>query len=84
MYKRQNDAYFEGVGTEKMAARGPLQRKTRALIAIRDLLCRLRLIDYNLLAAIIFKEEPTAAMREQLAAAGYTLVTLPRNPYIPE
>jgi ubiquinone/menaquinone biosynthesis C-methylase UbiE len=81
-FKGINDAYFTGVEYEKLADKGPLQRKTRALIGLLDLLCGLRLIDHGLLAVLVLKAEPTAELIQRLDKAGYKVVLLPENPYI--
>lgn len=81
-FKGINDAYVFGVEYEKLAKIGPLQKKVRRLIALKDLLCKLRLMDYSLLVAIIFKQEPSKALHEGLSEEGYEIVALPENPYI--
>jgi len=77
-----NDAYIKGVEFEKLSDKGPLLKKIRAIIFIRDLLCKLRLIDYGLLASIIFKQEPSEDLLLTLKKAGFEIIRLPQNPYI--
>ena len=55
-----NDAYIDGVEDEKLADKGPLQRKVRLFIGIQDFLCKLGFMDYGLLGVIIFKKERIA------------------------
>ena len=81
-FKGLNDCYIKGVENERLADRGPLQRKVRRHIALRDILCGLGLLDYIILAAVILKEEPTAGLRSALATGGFKIVVLPRNPYL--
>jgi len=81
-FKRINDAYIFGVEYEKLAEMGPLQKKVRHLIALKDLLCKLRLMDCSSLAAIIFKQEPSKELRHGLSEEGYEIEALPENPYI--
>jgi SAM-dependent methyltransferase len=81
-FKGINNAYVFGVEYEKLAERGPLQKKVRRLIALKDLLCKLRLMDYNLLVAIIFKQEPSKELRHGLSEEGYEIVVHPENPYL--
>jgi SAM-dependent methyltransferase len=76
-FKGINDAYVFGVEYEKLAAMGPLQKKVRRLIDLKDLLCKLRLMDYSLFAAIIFKQEPSKELHRGLSEEGYEIVALP-------
>lgn len=81
-FKGINDAYFPGVEHEKLAGKGPLQKKTTRLIATLDFLCKLGLTDYGLLVSIIFKNEISNPLRQKLIDDGYQIVRLPDNPYI--
>lgn len=71
-----NDMYCAGAHGEKLADQGPLQRKLRRMIRLRDLLCRVGLMDYKLLAAVIFKQEPETPLQ------GYEILRIPPNPYV--
>lgn len=79
-FKGINDAYIEGVEFEKASEEGRLFRKLKRRIKLRDLLTRLRLVDHDLLASVIFKQTPSESLRRSLKDAGYQLVELPRNP----
>jgi ubiquinone/menaquinone biosynthesis C-methylase UbiE len=81
-FKGINNIYFEGTEYEKLSDNGPLQKKTKRLITIADYLCRLGLMDYNILAAIIFKKEPSQRLLQQLIIEGFKIIQLPQNPYI--
>ena len=81
-FKRINDVYFAGVEFEKLSEKGPLQKKVRASINIANFLCRLGVVDYGILAAIIFKKEPSSELLQQLVKKGYEIIHLPDNPYI--
>ncbi|MCP5420298.1 MAG: class I SAM-dependent methyltransferase [Gammaproteobacteria bacterium] len=81
-FKGINDAYISGVEHEKILDNGPLQKKVKRLIAIRNFLCKLGFFDYGLLASIIFKKEPSPKLLQQLVVEGYEIVQLPNNPYI--
>lgn len=81
-FKGLNDHYIPGVEREKLSDRGPLGRKAMRRIRLRDTLCRLGLLDYIVLAVVIFKEEPSSPVRVALSNAGYKIVQLPRNPYV--
>jgi ubiquinone/menaquinone biosynthesis C-methylase UbiE len=81
-FKGINDVYFAGVEFEKLSEKGPLQKKIRASISIANFLCRLGVVDYGILAAIIFKQEPSSELLQQLVKKGYEIIHLPDNPYI--
>lgn len=81
-FKGINNAYFAGVEYEKIAAKGPLQKKVKTLINIADFLCKLGFMPYRTLAAIIFKEAPSAELQQQLWKEGYEIIHLPDNPYM--
>ncbi len=55
--------------------------KVSVMTGLLDLLTFLRIISPQLLAVIIFKEEPNAVALAELKNAGYRVVKLPRNPY---
>jgi hypothetical protein len=81
-FKGMNDAYFIGVEHEKMSEDGPLQRKVKRRIAIANLLCKLGLTDYTILAAVLFKVTPSEDMLRCLASQGFEVRHLPQNPYL--
>jgi ubiquinone/menaquinone biosynthesis C-methylase UbiE len=80
-FKGFNDHYVAGVEQEQAAANGPLFRRVRRRIRQRDLLCRLRLRQYDLFTTIIFKGVVEPAIAYRLADQGYRVVELPKNPY---
>ena len=77
-----NDAYFPGVGEEKLVDKGPLWKRVRFLVGAKDILCNLRLMDHALLTAMIFKQPLSAEMVVSLKSNGFTVVNLPSNPHI--
>ena len=77
-----NDVFFPGVEGEKISDNGPLQKKTKRLISTADFLCRLGLMDYGNLAAVVFKTEPSRELLQQLGGSDYEIVRLPDNPHI--
>jgi len=81
-FKGINDAYFGGVEYEKLSEKGPLQKKVRMQINSADVLCKLGLMDYEILASIIFKKEPSRELLQQLVKEAYEIIQLPDNPYI--
>ncbi len=76
-----NDDFIEGAQFEKLSASGPLQKKIRRTINVKNILCRLGILDYALLAAVIFKTTPSDDLIRALRKSGFTIRTLPRNPY---
>lgn len=77
-----NDVYFSGVEYEKLSERGPLQKKIKFRINIKNILCSLGFMNYGIIAAIIFKEAPPKELIQHLAKSGYEIIHLPDNPYI--
>jgi ubiquinone/menaquinone biosynthesis C-methylase UbiE len=55
-----------------------IQRKYRLL----DLLCYLHIIPYNHLCCVVFKTQPDTELVNSLKASGYTIIELPKNPYL--
>lgn len=47
-----------------------------------NLLCKLWLIPYNTICAIIFKEMPSDTVKKDLESQGWTVMDLPKNPYL--
>lgn len=81
-FKGINDVYFAGVEFEKLSEKGPLLKKIKLLINTADYLCRLGIMDYGMLGAILFKKEPSKELLQKLAKGGYEIVHLPENPYV--
>lgn len=81
-FKGINDAFRQGAEKELIAKKGKIFRQIFINILLLDILARLRIRDYRLLSAVIFKESPSKVMREELVSAGYRVVDLPENPYI--
>lgn len=81
-FKGINNAYFPGVEHESLAVSGPLQRKLKLVIGAADFLCKLGLMDYTILSAIIFKRPPSAELLASLSKEGYEIIHLPNNPFI--
>jgi ubiquinone/menaquinone biosynthesis C-methylase UbiE len=77
-----NDAFLAGVEREKLSANGPLQKKVKLLINTSNFLCKTGIADYGLLAAIIFKKEPSEELQLELSGKGFEVTHLPDNPYI--
>ena len=80
-FKGINDGYFPGVEYEKLSENGPLQKKVKRVIKIANLFCKLGLMDYQILTAIIFKRKPSEGLLHQLAIEGFEIILLPDNPH---
>ena len=83
-FKGINDAYAKGVENEKLSVNGPLQKAIKKSISIKNLLVKIGFTDYYLLAAIIFKQEPSKNLLHNLSINGFKIVNLPGNPYTPD
>jgi hypothetical protein len=59
-----------------------LWHKMKSRINFLNLLSRLRITPYNMLCSVIFKEMPDEETIKKLKTAGYTVITLPANPYL--
>jgi ubiquinone/menaquinone biosynthesis C-methylase UbiE len=81
-FKRFHDIYIEGVEFEKAEPSSKLLKKIKKAISRNDLLCRLGLSTKGHMSAIIFKENPSPALREKLRATGFDVIDLPTNPYL--
>ena len=81
-FKGITDAYVFGVEYEKMSDKGPLQKKVKRLINLKNILCKLGFLQYQKLVSIIFKREPSEELLQRLIEEGYQIIPLPDNPYI--
>jgi len=81
-FKSINDAYLPGVEYENLSDNGPIQKKIRRSINLKNILCKLRVMDYGILSTIIFKESPNRALCIDLSKDNFEIVHLSDNPYI--
>lgn len=54
---------------------------TRLGIGVQDLFARMRLLNYGLAAIICFQEPPGTTLTSRLRSFGFSVMTLPQNPY---
>lgn len=80
-FKGVNDSYEQGVEFEKVTENGKLFRKIKRRIYLRDLLAKLRIIDYGMMVAILFTQPPSELLLMRLKHAGFGVLQLPENPY---
>ena len=59
-----------------------LYRKLKRKFSIWNFICKLRIIPYNTLCAVIFKEKPQAELLQDLKKNNYKIIELPPNPYL--
>ena len=59
-----------------------LYKKLKNRYAIWDFVCKLRVIPYNTLCAVIFKEKPQKSLLDDLRRNKYKVIELPANPYL--
>lgn len=82
-FKGLNDYYEEGLEFEVADTRKSAKyKRMRRLISLRDTLCKLRMLDYNLGMFAMFKESADEKALVLLRNKGWTVVHLPQNPYI--
>lgn len=81
-FKGLNDCYEAGCEFAAATYKNKIYRRMRIKCWINTLLCQLRIKDYSMLMAIIFKNEPSSLALTRLKANGWRVVDLPRNPYI--
>jgi hypothetical protein len=83
-WKGFNDEFIQGCEFEPATNGNPMFERVKRSIARKDRLCRWfpGFHDYDIAAVILFKTEPTAALRVALECAGYTFPTVTRNPYV--
>jgi SAM-dependent methyltransferase len=77
-----NDAFLPGVELEQMSQNGPMQRRIRMLVALKNLACRLGLADYQLLTAVVFKQRLAPELVRSLERAGFEVREYADNPYL--
>lgn len=80
-FKGMHDAYDKGVEFEKLDRNGPLQRRLKTRIALRNRLSGMGVVGYSILCAVVFKQRPPETVRKELRAGRYQVKDLPRNPY---
>jgi ubiquinone/menaquinone biosynthesis C-methylase UbiE len=76
-----NDFFVPECGETLLGANTALEKRTRRMIKLQDLACRLGIKRPRVFVSVIFKEEPGEAVIESLRAGGYAVIKLPKNPY---
>jgi len=81
-FRGMNDYYFKGLDSAKAERVNKEFFKLKVIIGLQNVLCRLGLIDYTMLIAIMFKTEPDDDLQKLLRLYSYKIIDLPRNPYL--
>ncbi len=81
-YCYYNDYYEKGVEFAKADAKSPVYKQVLKKIRKADLKCKLGLEVYTSIVTIIFKQKPTGEELSKLKESGFTIVDLPKNPYV--
>ena len=59
-----------------------LYKKLKNRYAIWNFICRLKIIPYNTLCSVIFKEKPQKELLDELRKNKFRVIDLPANPYL--
>ena len=59
-----------------------LYKKLKRRLAVWDFICKMRIIPFNTLCAVIFKEKPQKELLDELRKNKYRVIELPENPYL--
>ena len=82
-FKTFNDAYVHGLEFEPAdPKKSAAYRLMRRLIARRDRLCRLGLEHPEMMTSCLFHQPVTAEQRRNMEANGWTVIDMPRNPFL--
>jgi SAM-dependent methyltransferase len=81
-YKRFNDFFHPKISAAELSAFSPYTLITKIGIAVQDILCELKMLDYGLVCLIAFKEELSKESLLKLKAGGFKISQLPVNPYL--
>lgn len=81
-FKGLNDSYQPGCEFEIASWKNKMYRKMRVKCWINNILCRLKIKDYSMLMAIIFKTLPDNEILTRLRKNEWQVIYLPLNPYI--
>lgn len=82
--KRFNDFYHRRLSHAPYARLSFPTVATKLGIAVQNLLCAMRLLDYGGATFVAFKKSPSGDLERALKHWGYRCARLPRNPYVDE
>ncbi|WP_051536348.1 hypothetical protein [Marinilabilia salmonicolor] len=83
-FKGINDFYTTKFDLKSSTENRKIFRKVKSKIRVKNLLCRLGIIPYELEACVIFKHQPSAEILAGMKGQGFKVLVLPENPYLEE
>jgi SAM-dependent methyltransferase len=81
-FKEMNVLFNINQDIEEVPTNQKVLRKVKQRLRKINAICKLRLIPFNTLCSIIFKEMPDENTIEALKLEGYRILKLPENPYL--
>jgi len=81
-YYYYNLPYDESLSEERMDHKSRKFARYLLRLRLRNFLCKLHLIPYSFVCPVLFKEEPTPELLNEMDSFGYSCLKLPKNPYI--
>ncbi|MGB9748027.1 MAG: class I SAM-dependent methyltransferase [Bacteroidales bacterium] len=81
-FKEINILHTVKEDTQTVPTNRKLLRKVKLKLRLLDLPCVFRIIPYNTLCSVIFKEMPNDELLKDLKKIGYKIIKLPPNPYL--
>lgn len=81
-FKGINDFYHGALGSHVASGINAGFMLTKFGVVVQNVLSRLGLMGFGLGCVVVFKGKADVVMLENLRQAGYTIVDLPRNPYV--
>ena len=80
-YRPFNDFYHPRLSGQGFGTLSVATLLTKFGLAIQNILCDLRLMNYGLTTVMVFKSLPSDDLRKKLKKAGFRLTILAKNPY---
>lgn len=81
-FKGINDFYHARLGSFDANAFNFASLLTKLGMSVQNLLSALGLLGYGLGCVVVFKKDASVAQTDALRRAGFTIIELPRNPYV--
>jgi len=77
-----NNPYKEGLENIKANSKSSVAIKYKIGFVFKNFLCKLGIIPYDIIGAILFKNEPDESTLQYLTKGDYKYLKLPKNPYL--